>query len=76
LCNYSEAIFAFDKKDFQDMQGKMCENFNEPIKAMLGHNLDSCLDDAIDTDGRGHFLSSYDNEEIELGDDLYAYRLN
>lgn len=27
-------------------------------------------------DGRGHTLSRYDGEEIELEGDLYAYRLN
>lgn len=27
-------------------------------------------------DGRGHSLSSYDGEEIEIGGDLYAYRIN
>jgi hypothetical protein len=27
-------------------------------------------------DGRGHALSSYDGDEIELEGDLYAYRLN
>ena len=27
-------------------------------------------------DGRGHSLSSYNGEEIELGGDFYAYRIN
>ena len=27
-------------------------------------------------DGRGHSLSSYDGEEIELGGDFYAFRTN
>ena len=27
-------------------------------------------------DGRGHSLSSYDGDEIELGNGLYAYRIN
>jgi len=27
-------------------------------------------------DGRGHSLSSYDGNEIELGNDLYAFRIN
>lgn len=27
-------------------------------------------------DGRGHSLSSYDGNEIELGGELYAYRIN
>lgn len=32
--------------------------------------------DAIDVDGYGHFLSPYDSMEIELTDDLFAYRYN
>ena len=31
---------------------------------------------AIDWDGRGHFLSYYDGEEIELPNDLYAYKID
>lgn len=27
-------------------------------------------------DGYGHFLSGYDGEELELTDDLFAYRTN
>ena len=27
-------------------------------------------------DGRGHWLSSYDGDEIELGNGLFAYRIN
>ena len=27
-------------------------------------------------DGRGHSLSSYDGNEIQLGNDLYAFRIN
>jgi hypothetical protein len=27
-------------------------------------------------DGRGHSLSSYDGNELELGNDLFAYRIN
>jgi hypothetical protein len=31
------------------------------------------MKDAISTDGRGHFISSYDGEENEQGD-YYIYR--
>ena len=31
---------------------------------------------AISADGRGHFLASYNGDEIELGNGLFAYRIN
>lgn len=39
-------------------------------------DIDKIVDEAIRLDGRGHFLASYDGKEIELDDDLYAYRIN
>lgn len=33
-------------------------------------------DECVKWDGRGHFLSWYDGQEIELENDLYAYREN
>lgn len=37
---------------------------------------DGICDEAIEFDGIAHFIASYDGEEIELNDDLYAYRVN
>ncbi len=37
---------------------------------------DRLFKDAIDQDGRGHFISSYDGDEIELPCGAYAYRIN
>jgi hypothetical protein len=36
---------------------------------------DEFIQDAIDSDGRGHFLSYYDGEETEIND-YYIYRIN
>lgn len=33
-------------------------------------------EECISLDGIAHFIATYDGEEVELGDDLYAYRLN
>lgn len=33
-------------------------------------------DECVKWDGRGHFLATYDEDEIELENDLYAYRQN
>ena len=39
-------------------------------------DLDKLADEAIDRDGKEHFISYYDGNEIDLGDGLFAYRLN
>ena len=39
-------------------------------------DLDKLADEAIERDGKEHFISYYDGNEIDLGDGLYAYRLN
>lgn len=46
---------------------------NEAYKCII-HNIDDFVDDAINADGRGHFLSSYDGEEVEI-DGYFLYRL-
>lgn len=60
----------------EPMQEKLCEDATPAIVAMVGDRLDELVEDAISSDGRGHFLSGYDGEEIELTGDLYAYRTN
>lgn len=43
------------------------------------HNLidiDAVAEKAIEEDGVAHFIATYDGEEVDLGDDLFAYRLN
>ena len=39
-------------------------------------DMNKVIDACIDEDGIAHFISYYDGEEIELGDDLFAYRQN
>lgn len=52
----------------------LCEGANEPLKAMI-EDIDHFVDDAISTDGRGHFISGYDGEENEE-DEYFIYRVN
>ena len=54
------------------------ENSNEAIMALINNagSMDEFVQDAIDADGRGHFVANYDGEEIELENDYYAYRVN
>ena len=51
-----------------------CEGANETLKAMIV-DLDHFVDDAIASDGRAHFLNTYDGEEHEQGD-YFIYRTN
>lgn len=52
-----------------------CEDANEAIRSMIGDRFDEFVEDAISTDGRGHFMNSYDGYENEQGD-FYIYRLS
>lgn len=61
-------------KALNEVQSKLCESANALVKALI-KNLDEFITDAIDADGRGHFLSGYDGEENESGD-FYIYRTN
>ena len=64
-------------KSLQAMQEKCCENCNDFIQALINGTcgIDDFILKAIDADGRGHFLSSYDSEENELNG-LFIYRVN
>ena len=58
-------ISNFGQDDFRDLV-----NDNNLI------DISGASEDAVDTDGVAHFLSSYDGEEIELDNDVVAYRTN
>lgn len=65
-------------KALKQMQEKLCENANPLIKALL-ENEEQFIEDAIEADGRGHFLSQYDGAENEVSDadeTFYIYRQN
>jgi len=53
---------------------EQCESANDAILTMI-KDFDGFVEDAIDTDGRGNYLSPYDGEETELGE-FYLYRTN
>ncbi len=55
-----------------------CESGNCAILKLID-NIDEFVEDAIQSDGRGHFLSGYDGEEHEQvinGNYYYIYRIN
>lgn len=67
---------------FSCMQEKMSENCNEAVRALVKSTCgeDSLVDAAVSADGRGHFLASYDSDEISYvtksGKTVYLYRCN
>ena len=58
----------------QKLQSNICESANSIVKALIV-DIDTFIKDAIESDGRGHFISWYDGEEAEQGD-FYIYRTN
>ena len=56
------------------LQSSICEGINSIVKALIV-DIDEFITDAIDADGRGHFISWYDGREHEQND-LFIYRTN
>jgi hypothetical protein len=88
--NISDSLWAFNasfvlsfckvrgatvEKAFAKMQAELCEDANEIVRAMIGERMDDFVSQAIGSDGRGHFLSSYDGEENQRGE-FFIYRNN
>jgi hypothetical protein len=91
-CAIEESLWAFNAEfilgecgldlsgaeSLRDMQGKACEGAQDFIASLIKRTcgLDSFCEEAVRWDGRGHFLSPYDGEEIELlGGKYYAYKI-
>lgn len=68
-CAYNDIVEAF-----RMMQTRLCENANALVEALI-NDIDQFVYDAIETDGRGHFISSWDGEEHEV-ENFYIYRTN
>lgn len=63
-------------KALSKLQEDLCETAS-PIIERLVEDLDEFVKDAINDDGRGHFLASYDGKEREVevdGTKYYIYR--
>ena len=54
---------------------ELCENANPIIRNLIGENINNFINEAIATDGMGHFLASYDGVETII-DNKYIYRIN
>lgn len=75
---YFRPCFLADHSDVPEevfvFLANKCFDNNEAYKAMI-YDVDDFIDDAIDADGRGHFLSPYDSKEHEIGE-YFLYRIN
>ena len=68
---------GIDEDVFKTLSEK-CESSNEAVKSLI-KDFDHFVDDAILSDGRGHFMSSYDGQEHEIkikNNWYYIYRIN
>jgi len=68
---------GIDEDVFKVLSEK-CESSNEAVKSLI-KDFDDFVDDAVLSDGRGHFLSSYDGHEHEVeinGNYYYIYRIH
>lgn len=64
-------------KSLRTMQENSCEDCNDLIRAIIDGTcgMDYFVKSAIESDGRGHFISYYDGEENEKGE-YFIYRVN
>ena len=74
---FLQAHTGVDSDTIKQMQENMSESANEAITAMI-KDFDHFVDDAVSSDGRAHFLSTYDGEETTVQVDrtvYYIYRI-
>ena len=64
-------------ESLRTMQKNSCEDCNDFIKAIIDGTcgMEYFVESAIESDGRGHFISYYDGEENEQGE-YFIYRVN
>lgn len=88
-----ETLWAFDSTFLADFTGIDYEVFeaiqknnryesnNQAIRSLIigtNNSIEDFVDEAVHYNGAGHFLSTYDGQEIEVFDDnveLYVYRV-
>ena len=74
--NTTDREFDQIKKSIEKTQDYLCDSCNALMLALID-DLDEFCTDAVEADGCGHFLSSYDGEEREVdynGKKYYIYR--
>ena len=80
--NFLSSVTGVDSEVFEAIQANgRCESNNDAIMSILdatNTSISEVASEAVRWDGRGHFLSSYDGEEIEVyadGEFYYCYRI-
>lgn len=63
----TDAIEAIQAKEDHEAMRRLLERLGV---------LEDVINDAISSDGRGHFLAGYDSEEIDLSAHWFIYRTN
>jgi len=74
---FLQAHTGVDSDTIKQIQNTKLDSPNEVITAMI-KDFDAFVDDAVSSDSRGHFLSTYDGEEIQIQVDrtvYYIYRV-
>ena len=51
-------------------------DFKDFVKKSNAIDMDAVVEECISQDGIAHFIASYDGNEIDLGNGLFAYRTN
>ena len=72
--NLSQKQVEVMEEALEKMQAKLCEGANPIVEALID-NMSRFIDDAVEADGRGHFLASYDGDEAETKN-FFIYRIN
>ena len=88
-CDYiDESLWAFNPSFLSGLTGldtvvfkrlsDLCEGANDAIRSIVNATcgIEKLQDAIISADGRGHFLNSYDGEEIDLIGGWYLIRVN
>lgn len=82
ILNHNERAAGLDfyeheaaKKALENAQGRSYESLNGFIYAFID-DFDEFAEDAINADGRGHFISFYDGKEHETNNGLFIYKLD
>lgn len=74
----SHSKIDMNEKYLTKIQSDLCEGANDLVRSMI-NDIDDFVEDAISSDGRGHFMNTYDGEENEVkvdGEYYYIYRIN
>jgi hypothetical protein len=71
ISRFSKVARAIDSDSWKKMAGDLCEGFNDAVLAMIEveNDVEDVYDAAIDEDGIGHFLNTYDGEAVDSDDE-------